>query len=372
MMGQPEQRIMMTKKIKKVALLGPDYVGMRPTMKVQVDDNVSIGDSLFECKKTPGVVYTSPAAGRVTAIKRGEKRVFQTIEIDITSKKETHRSFSNYKGRDPDDLDRKDIVNLMVESGLWTTLRTRPFSKVPAIHTVPHSIFVTAIDTNPLSVNPDIVISQHPKDFKVGIKVLMQLTEGRIHIVKNKKTQVYIPYKSKIETHEFTGVHPAGNVGTHIHFIDPVSHNKCVWHLNYQDVIALGKLFSTGKLFLERIVSLAGPGASHPKIVRTRIGASLHDLTKGEMPLQNVRVVSGSPFNGRQMDSAFAYLGRYHHQVSFFPEEKKRAFLGWLSPGLHKFSIRPIYLSRLFSRKKFSITTSTNGSLRSIVPIWKL
>ena len=367
--GQPEQRIMTKKNVGKVALIGPDYVGMRPTMKVQVGDTVSIGDPLFECKKTPGVLYTSIAAGRVTAVKRGEKRAFQTVEIEISEEKESHREFRSYKGVDPEELDREDIVRLMAESGLWPSLRTRPFSKTPALDSIPHSIFITAIDTNPLSVNPDIVISRHPKDFKSGVKVLMQLTKGNIHIVKTKTTQVHTHYKTRIQVHDFSGVHPAGNVGTHIHFIDPVSLNKCIWHLNYQDVIALGKLFTTGKLFLERIISLAGPEAVVPKIVSTRLGASLDELTADEVRHTNVRIISGSVFNGRQRDEPFCFLGRYHNQVTLLCENRRREFLGWLSLGFNKFSVKSIYMSKLFSRKRFPFTTSTNGSLRAMLPI---
>ncbi len=368
--GRPEQRIMAKKDVSRVALIGPDYIGMRPTMKVQVGDTVSIGDPLFECKKTPGVLYTSIAAGKITAVKRGEKRAFQTIEIEISHQKESHREFKHYKGPNLENLNREDIVNLMVESGLWTSLRTRPFSKVPPIDSTPHSIFITAIDTNPLSINPDIVISHHPKDFKSGVKVLMQLTEGNINIVKTKKTQVHIPYKTRVQVHNFSGIHPAGNVGTHIHFIDPVSLKKCVWHLNYQDVIALGKLFTTGKLFLERIISLAGPKALVPKIVSTRLGASLDELTTSEVRRSDdVRIVSGSVFNGRQRDEVFRYLGRYHHQVTLLSEGREREFLGWLSLGFEKFSIKNIYISKLFPRKRFPFTTNTHGSLRAMLPI---
>ncbi len=365
--GEPVQTISPALATKTVAVTGPDFNGMKPSMLVNVGDVVKIGQPLFTCKKTEGVVYTSPAGGIVLEINRGAKRAFQTIVIEV-SQTESFQEFSNFKNVEPKDLSTEDVRSLMVESGLWTSLRTRPFSKVPEISETPKSIFVTAMDTNPLSADPQIIISENQNDFKNGIKVLTRLTEGTVHVVKKRGANIEAPNCDDVTVHEFSGVHPAGNVGTHIHFIDPVHANKTVWHIGYQDVIAVGKLFSTGKLSTERVVSLAGPQVKNPKLIKTRLGANLLEITHGENKEGENRIISGSLLNGTQSMAPFSYLGRYDNQVTVLSEGRERDFLGWQMPGLKKFTVTRTYLGKMF-HKKFDLHTNQHGSYRAMVPI---
>ena len=152
-----------------------------------------------------------------------------------------------------------------------------------------------------------------------------------------------------IQLNSFSGPHPSGNAGTHIHFLDPVSANKTVWTINYQDVIAIGKLFTTGRLWVERIISMAGPPIKSPRLIKTRLGASINDLVSGELLNEdNVRVISGSVLSGFEAKGPFAYLGRYHNQISALEEGHQREFLGWAGAGGNKFSIKPIHYQDLF------------------------
>lgn len=342
---------------------------MKPTMKVQEGDEVKLGQVLFECKKRPGLVFTSPTAGKILSIRRGEKRVFQVMELEV-SEKQSQVKLNSYQNKKIEDLSREDIVDLLVESGTWTSFRTRPFSKIPAIDSKAHSIFVTAIDTNPLSCHPSLVLEGAMDFFISGIEVLTKLTDGKVHIVKDRKTFVQTPASSKIHIHEFSGLHPAGNVGTHIHLIDPVDSEKVVWHIGYQDIISLGILFSTGKIDTSRVISIAGPNAKEPKIIKTQMGACLCEALAGELRVEkNSRIISGSVFNGRTKSEVFCYLGRYHNQVTLLEEGNEREFLGWHSVSINKFSLKNIYFSKLFPKRKLKFNTSTNGSLRAIVPI---
>jgi Na+-transporting NADH:ubiquinone oxidoreductase subunit A len=168
---------------------------------------------------------------------------------------------------------------------------------------------------------------------------------------------------------EFAGNHPAGNPGTHIHFLDPVHRHKEVWHAGAQDVSAIGILFTRGTLYMDRIVSLAGPDVKNPRLIRTRLGASLSDLTSRECNPGLRRIISGSVFSGHTADGPTAFLGRYHQQITVLPEDRSRTFLGWLSPGLNLFSVKNIVASRLFPRRKLDFTTSTHGGKRAIIPI---
>ncbi|MFD2230596.1 Na(+)-translocating NADH-quinone reductase subunit A [Alkalimarinus sediminis] len=366
--GAPEQKITDGKAVSSVALVGFDYVGMKPTMAVQVGDKVKRGQLLFEDKKTAGVRFTSPAAGTVKEVNRGERRVFQSIVIDVEG--DEAEVFSKYEESQLASIERQQVVDNLVQSGLWTALRTRPYSKVPEIDSTPNSIFVTAIDTNPLAADPKLVIKESAKDFNNGLTLLKQLTNGKVFVCTDKDFDISLPADSAIEAQAFGGIHPAGNAGTHIHYLDPVSDKKTVWTIGYQDVIAFGQLFTTGELKVERVVSLAGPKATNPRLVRTRVGACLTDLTKGEMDAASKnRVISGSVFGGRNASGPVAYLGRYANQVSVLEEGDKRELFGWLSPGTNKFSVLNIYLSKLTSGKLFNFTTTTNGSERAMVPV---
>lgn len=144
---------------------------------------------------------------------------------------------------------------------------------------------------------------------------------------------------------------------------------KSVWNLNYQDVIAIGKLFTTGQLWTERVIALAGPVVEKPRLVRTRLGANLDELAAGQLQPGNNRLISGSVLGGRTAHGAYAYLGRYHPQLSCLKEGDQREFLHYLRAGVEKHSLLNVFVSRLLGGKRFAFTTSTNGSPRAMVPV---
>ncbi len=334
-------------------------------MAVQVGDRVKLGQVLFSDKKTPGVHYTAPGAGVVSAINRGEKRVLQSVVIDLEG--DDQLEFASYPAAQLEALSAEQVRENLQQSGLWTALRTRPYSKVPAVDAMPSSIFVTAIDTHPLAADPVVIISEQPEAFENGLKVLGNIAP--IYLCKAGGAALPGEGLAKVRSEAFQGPHPAGLAGTHIHFLDPVSATKSVWNIGYQDVIAIGKLFVSGRLSVERVVSLAGPVVDKPRLVRARLGANLDELTAGELQPGANRVVSGSLLGGRTAHGAFAYLGRYHQQVSCLREGKEREMLHYLRAGSDKHSVLNIFISKLMGAKKFALTTTTNGSPRAMVPV---
>lgn len=362
--GAPQQAIHDGPAVKTVATLGEEYHGMRPTMYIKVGESVKKGQVIFADKKNPGVKYTAPAAGVVKEINRGEQRVLQSVVIEVSGDEQV--TFNKFEASALSSLSREDVVEQLVESGQWVALRTRPFDKVPAIDSTPVSIFVNAMDTNPLAANPEVIIAEQQEAFNAGLTVLSRLTEGKVHLVKAAGSNVS---GSDAETHEFSGKHPAGLVGTHIHFIDPVSAAKCVWHINYQEVIAFGNLFLTGEVDNKRVISLAGPVVKNPRLVRTILGASTANLTNGELEDGDNRIISGSVLSGNKAMGVHGYLHRYHLQVSVLVEGREKEFLGWIRPGSNQYSITRAFLGHLSPKKLFSMTTTTNGSDRSMVPI---
>ncbi len=365
--GEPEQGIDEGRSVRSVAVLGDDYPGMRPTMAVGEGDVVEKGQVLFTDKKTDGVVYTAPVAGRVSGINRGAKRALKSVVIEIAEGGE--RTFEAYSADALQSLQRQQIVDQMLHSGTWTSLRTRPFAKVPDPRTVAHSIFVTAMDSNPLAADPGVIIPDQANEFAAGLDLLAKLTDGPVHVCHEQGKFLPTGNDEKISAHEFSGPHPAGLAGTHIHFLDPVSGSKTVWYINYQDVIALGALFLTGSIKNDRVVALGGPGVSRPRLVRTLLGANLQELTAGELETGSQRVISGSILAGHTAESPVDFLGRYHLQVSVLPEDSERRLFGYLTPGADRHSVFPIYISKWLGEKGIKFSTTTNGSPRGMVPI---
>jgi Na+-transporting NADH:ubiquinone oxidoreductase subunit A len=369
--GEPEQVIYTNAgAIKSVALLGTDYVGLKPSMAVAEGGKVKLGDVLFADKQYPEIVYTSPGAGIVRAINRGERRVLNSVVIDLSGNDAA--KFKAYPAAKLGSLTNEQVRENLLASGLWTSLRTRPYSRVPDPSSTPHSVFVTAIDTSPLAARPEVVIADRAADFQNGLLVIAKLTEGPIYLCKAPGVTIPAPELAQLEVAEFAGPHPAGLVGTHIHHLDPVGPTKTVWHLDYQSVIAIGALFTTGKLNVDRVVALAGSLVNHPRLVRTRAGANLRQLVAGQLKEgAEPRLISGSVLHGRQAEGWSDYLGRYHNQVSVIPENREREFMGWVMPTGKKYSFLNVLLSSLPKERgrKFALSTNKYGSPRAIVPV---
>lgn len=369
--GSPEQTITEGNAVSSVAVIGMDYIDMKPTMKVQEGDRVKLGDVLFTDKKNEGVQYTSPGCGVVTTINRGARRVLQSVVVELDGDDEVE--FSKYAVDQLLKLDAEAVRKNLVDSGLWVAFKTRPYSKIPGISTSPAAIHVSAMDTNPLAANPAVVIAQDEEAFKNGLVVLSRITDGKVYVSKAEGSN--IPEVSSdcagcVEVNEFSGPHPSGNSGTHIHFIDPVSLTKTAWTIGYQDVIAIGKLFTTGRLNVERVVALAGPMVNQPRLIKTRLGASTENLVENEIKDHvQVRIISGSILSGRKAVNWADYLGRYHVQLSVLQEGRERQLLGWLNPAGEKFSFTNALFSSFNRSKKMAFDTSSHGSPRAIVPI---
>jgi Na+-transporting NADH:ubiquinone oxidoreductase subunit A len=365
--GDPDQVISETKNTSRVAVIGDDFRGMKPTMAVKVGDTVKKGQLLFTDKKTEGVRYTAPASGKVSELNRGDKRIFQSVVIEVAG--DESETFKSYSESEIDSLTQAEVKDNLLKSGQWVSLRRRPFDKVASPSETADSIFVTAMDTNPLAAHPSIFINENRNVFRLGVKVLSRLANKRVYICKGPNTDLPVDNLDKVQTQVFAGPHPAGNAGTHIHFLEPVTSERFSWYIGYQEVIAIGHLFQTGQLFTERVVSFAGPQVKKPRLIRTQVGADLAEFVIGEMKEGENRIISGSVLSGRKAAGAFGFLGRFHTQVSIILEGRQREFLGWQSPGIDKYSTKGVFLSKLMPGKKFNFNSSTNGSIRAMVPI---
>lgn len=364
--GAALESLIEKKSVSQVALLGADYNGLKPTINVQIGDKVKKGDLLFVDKKNPGVKFTAPASGVVKSINRGEKRLFLSLIIEINGKEEI--TFNSFTNEEVLKLDEIKIREQLIDSGLWTSFRTRPFNNIPKIDSEVNSIFVNAMDTNPLASSMSVLFDGKQNELNTGLIILSKIAKSKIYFCKNSKENFELPKIEKLSLEIFEGPHPAGLPGTHIHFIDPASRKNTVWFINFEDVINIGYLFLTGKINEEKIIALTGPSVKNPKIIKTNIGASLADLTKNELLDGKNRIISGSVLYGYKYLPETGFIGRYHRQISVIQEATNKEFIGWLAPASTKFSLKNVVLSKL-TPSKINFDTALNGGHRAIVPI---
>jgi Na+-transporting NADH:ubiquinone oxidoreductase subunit A len=370
-LGAPRQEIEAGAAVRTVALLGGDALGLKPTMAVQVGERVKLGQILYSDKQRAGVHFTAPAGGEIVAVHRGEKRVLISVVIRIDG--DEALVFEKLDTAKPDAAKVRDVLS---RSGLWTSFRTRPFSKIPPIDAAPKAIFVNAMDTNPLAADPAVVLRGQDADFLAGLRAIASLCPGKTYLCTAPNAALPGTDLDAVQHATFAGPHPAGLAGTHIHFLSPAGPQGSVWHLDYQDALAIGRLARTGKVDPTRVIAIGGPAAAKPRLVRTRLGANLAELLAGESAPSagEVRRIAGSVLHGRALvESEMAttgFLSRYALQVSLLREGRDREFLGWHMPGGDKFSVKNVYASALQRGKKlFAFTTNTNGSPRAMVPI---
>ena len=362
--GEPEQVITDGPEVSTVALLGVDYCGLRPALLVEEGDRVKLGQPVFQDRKRPEIRFVASLSGTVTQINWGPRRALHSVVIEREDQGEVE--FAAHPPNRLARLRRNDVVEILLASALWSSFRTRPYSRMPDPRSEPHSVFVTAMDTNPLSASPQLIIGEYSEDFSNGLTVISRLTRGPVFLCKEPGGQTPAGDPERIVVAEFGGPHPAGLAGTHIHFLDPVSAQKTVWHLNYQDVIGIGKLFTTGRLWGERIIALGGPLIHRPRLIRTRLGANLSELLRGEMLDDKCRVISGSILSGRSASGALSYLGRYHNQISVIAEA--RTDPGDRARGHMRYSASDLPIRRLFSKRKFALTTAMHGRPTAFIP----
>ena len=367
--GKPAQEIHEAPQVSHVALCGPDYIGLKPRMLVAEGDSVDLAQPLFVNKHHPEVPFCSPGKGTVTAINRGPRRVLLSVVIRLDDNTTGEQRYEPMGPRRLTRLQHEETTERLRETGLWTAFRTRPFSRIPEADEVPRSIFVTAIDTRPLAADPMVVARGDSERLADGLHVMSVLTSGPVFLCSAPGWDIPVPASGQIRHVTFAGPHPAGLPGTHIHHLDPVGANRHVWQIGYQDVIAIGKLFSEGQLDTARIIALGGSCVQQPRLVKTRIGASIDELTGGcTDDCQGYRVLSGSVLGGRTAADGLSYLGRYHEQVSVIPEGGDRHLFGWTGVFPWRYSAARTFLRKAGHKRRHNITTAQNGRFSGMIP----
>ncbi len=362
--GAPDQTIQPGPEFSTVGVLGSDYLGLKPRMLVQEGDEVQRGTPLFCHKDVPDAMMVAPLTGKVVAINRGARRVLQSVVIEVSDANDTGVDFS----ATGDAESAEGITGKLCASGLWTAFRTRPYSKMPQPGTKPSAIFVTAMDSEPLAGDAAVIIKDAGEAFAEGLKAVAKLTDGKTYLCQRDGDTLPGADVAGVEPAAFSGPHPAGLAGTHIHFLEPLAGEKLVWTIGYQDIIAIGRLMQTGHLDPNVVVALSGPGARQPRLIRTVMGASTDDLTSDEVNIEGTaRIISGSILSGKLADGPTAFLGRFARQVSIIREDPDQIPMGWIRPMPSKYAVQPV-LGSAFAKKLFAFTSNLNGGRRAMVP----
>ena len=373
--GQPDKEIISISSPEIIKIDPQVFKYIKPKLVVKVDDLVKVGTPLFFDKNNSEINHVSPCSGKIKSIDYGERR--KVLSINIENDKEYNqielmnldKFFSLSSIRDLKEDSTKKIIN---EAGMWPLIRQRPFSTVADINSSPKSIFISMKPTDPLAVDQLFLLNHNSTGFVEGIDAISNLTKGEINIILDKNQDPsLLDSLDKVKIHYFSGPHPSGNVGVHMHYIDPISSkDDVIWYLSVQDICKIGRLFVDGIINTTKIISMGGPKCKKPSYLEVYNGTPLsHINDELELGINESCVsISGSVLSGNyiQLDNA---LNFYHEILSLLKNSHERHFLGWILPGFNKFTLTNTFVSKLINSNNQIDHNMKNGSNRAIVPI---
>lgn len=364
--GEAQKAFENSKTPEIIALNPTEFFAVKPKLLVKVDDSVKGGQPLFFDKNNLSVMFVSPVPGIITNIKYGERRSIQSILI----KPDWDGDFVEFGEKTESNinaLSRNDAISLLKKSGNFVYIRQRPFDKIPDSERIPKSIFINGMNSAPNAGDPAFILKGREKDIQYGISILKKLTDGKIHLCYDSASNDIFKTLSDIEQHTFSGPHPAGLTGTHIHFIDPIAKGETIWYLDAVHVAAIGAFLKTGTFYNKKTICLSGEGCKNRKYYRTYAGASIESLVRNNLESEEQRIVSGTAIFGDKINRD-DYLNFYRSDLQIIPEGRQRHLLGWLMPGLNMFSASSrSFISSILPKKLLHFNTNVKGGKRTIV-----
>ncbi|MDC3105326.1 Na(+)-translocating NADH-quinone reductase subunit A, partial [bacterium] len=364
LLGDADKVYASVKNHEIYALKPTDFHGLTPKLTVKVGDSVLAGSTIFFDKYNERIKFCSPVSGTVQDIVRGDKR--RILEVIIKSNSEV--KYVSHSLANPKDLSREQIIDHMLQKGVWPFIRQKPYDIIANPSDMPKSIFISAFKSGPLAIDNDFALYGMDELFQKGLDIISKLTNGKTHLNLDGNTnssKVFSDAKG-VELNSFSGPHPAGNVGIQIHHLDPINKGDVVWYLEPQDIIVIARLFTEGKYDVSRIISLCGSEVSKPRYYRTISGSCVANLISDNVKRENNRIICGDVLSGKKIDKN-GYLGFYDTQLTVIKEGNEQEFLGWALPGINKFSMSKSYFSWLFPTRKYNIDTNMRGEERAYV-----
>ena len=357
--GKAEARLEVVPMAKSYAVSPLDFENVTPKLLVKVGDKVEAGSALFFDKNNPRILFTSPVSGVVSAINRGEKRKLLSVAVE-PDQQQVAKAIKVVDTK----ASREEIVEMLLESGLWTRIVERPYGIIARPDAKPKAIFVSAFDSAPLAPDYNFILKEEKAAVEAGMALLARLTEGKVHLSARKNAEGFMPEVKGVEYHTFEGKHPVGNVGVQIHHIDRIAKGDVVWTVNIQDVAIIGRMVLSGKLDMSKTIVVTGSEAQKPCYKRIIAGAAVESIV-GKVS-ENVRIISGNVLTGRTT-AADGYISADANQLTLIPEGNVYELLGWAMPRFHRFSVSRAYFSWLCPKKEYKLDTNLNGGERPFV-----
>jgi len=364
LIGEADKVYASVKASERYVVKPTDFHELTPKLSVKVGEKVKAGTTLFFDKYNDKVNFCAPVSGEVVDIVRGAKRKI----LEVVLKADPVISYEHFTTDTAKNISREKIIETLLKSGVWPFVRQKPYDIVANPTDMPKAIFISAFNSAPLTIDNDFALYGMDELFQKGLDYIVQLTSGKTHLNIDGNTnpsKVFTGAKG-VEINKISGAHPAGNVGIQVHHIDPINKGQVVWYLQPQDVIVIARLFTEGKYDVSRIVALAGSQVKKPKYYRTIAGATIANLLIDNINEGDNRIISGDILTGQHID-VNGTLGFYDTTITVIEEGKEQEFLGWILPGLHKFSASKTFLSWLTPSKKYTLNANMHGEERAYV-----
>ena len=364
LLGEADKVYASVKPTERYVVKPTDFHALTPKLAVKVGDKVKAGTTLFFDKYNDKVNFSAPVSGEVIDIVRGAKRKI----LEVVLKADAVIEYEHFNSDTAKSISREQIIDTMLKAGIWPFVRQKPYDIVANPTDMPKAIFISAFNSAPLTIDNDFALYGMDELFQKGLDYITQLSSGKTHlnIDGNTNSSTVFTGAKGVVINKISGAHPAGNVGIQVHHIDPINKGEVVWYLQPQDVIAIARLFTEGKYDVSRIVALAGSQVKKPKYYRTIAGATVANLLFDNINEGDNRIISGDILTGQHID-VNGTLGFYDTTITVIEEGKEQEFLGWILPGLHKFSASKTFLSWLTPSKKYTLNANMHGEERAYV-----
>lgn len=361
--GKAEKSIIGEINFESVSIRPADFPGLIPKLLKKEEDEVKAGEVVFIDKYRPEIVFTSPVSGKIMSVIRGEKRKI----LEIIIQKNDLNDFVNFPLL-ADEKSPEKIKELFVNSGIWPLFKQRPYGIIPDPKDTPRDIFISFFDSAPLAADYEFILKNNIEEINLALSKITKLTNGNVFLCfhNNFVLAKDIIEIDNINKYYFKGPHPSGLSGVHINKIKPINKGEIIWTLKATDLTIIGNFIKTGKYYPERIISFAGSEVKNPGYYKTIAGANLSEIIKENVKSQNARIISGNVLTGTNITER-PFLGFFDNLVCAIPEGNKYEFLGWLKPGINKFSASATFLSKLFPKKEYEIDTNLHGGKRAYV-----
>lgn len=376
MSGKPEGKLKVLSSSGEEKAVKPCQIALDLTpfdevkfkVLVRVGEKVKIGQPLAEDKEFAGRFFVAPAGGVIREIRRGLKRKLLDIVIDVDQQEE-YQQFPEF---DLSTANRQELIDFLMLGGLFASIRQRPFNFLANPTQTPRNIFVKALESAPFVPPAEMQVMGVEKEFQAGLDALAKLTTGKVHLVYDMTSSCRaFSDAENVERHTAEGPHPVANHSLHIQQIDPIrTSDEVIWTLDTLSVIKLGHFILHGRNYVDRVISIAGPGIIEGQtgFFKIRDGFPVESLLSGRIKEGCMRLISGDPLLGRKVDSE-GFLGYSDYVFCVIPENTRREFLHFFRPGASKYTFSRAYLSGHFdnTHREYFFTTNQHGEHRPFI-----